>query len=1046
MSRLGSESSEEKEDDERVHQLVKQAKAAFTHIQACMTSAEAAPAFLRALVQVGVEEAALRDELWCQLIKQTTDCHDSRAMALGVKAIALLLPAFQPSPPLYRILLSHVAALCPATLTGVVSAASDDEGLWHWRPVSDFAVLVFLLHNYHQQQTCNRCVQPSLADIKLILGDRDLPASSADLPPFRLTPSAHPPAVLTDLLASNRASTTFSSSPSARSSIAASKNSSLVFSSNPLFSSSGSGRSSIVASLLLTLPPLPSAPPPPRPSANATLPAYFPSTRRAAATRGSLTWSAGQSQEGPLGVNVAGELIEYCDLIASEQQQPYETGEQKRRLVNTPQQNEEGALQQWDESELQRRLSALLGTVDDSDASLVVESSPPAPSLAPPAAPPLDDIIPAAPPPLSPSVPLVSTGTQTDAVLEDSDTVQPAAPPIAPPFAPALSASDDVPCAPSLLDGPLAAPSLDIPCAPPLLAPSIEVVIGADAPPPPPPPSLSSVPTAPRPPSASNNGRNDIIAAIRAAKAKTSSSAASSSSGNSRADMLAAIRAGPKLRKVGAADDQPTDAEADKPPLPAAVAAAVPTDPRDEMMAAIRAGGKLKKVGAAAASITIEAGAPPTAPPPPPSAPSAAGSTGDPRSELLKAIQGGVKLRKVSEAAASTGATTADVPPAPVATVALVPPTDTRSELLRAIQGGVKLKKMAASTESDSNTAPPAPPAPPAPSHSSLSSSAVSTANNPQDELLRAIRGGVKLRKAPTTAADGDKQQSPSTSDSHSRSVTLSVSPSQSSQSASAIPVPPSPTSVGTSGSSSRSGSSVSQPFDLQSALSSALFRRKSRMQYDTLRTLTSPLSSSLSSSPTQPSRRLTAINDAFDDEEPAIQLDPAPIPHDTLTTPDDAPPPPGPPTDCAPATKPIRVVSKATPSAVDPREQLLAAIRGGARLQSVSARPVSDVRPPPPAHLAGRHERSASSLSEVVGVASSMYHNRLGSVSVNVKPVGVELKRAAVAARQAGGAAGERGSGSGSGSVSSSGANSELAALLKKRQQKIAEAAAAPQ
>ena len=78
-------------------QLTKQAKAAFTHIQACMTSAEAAPAFLRAIVQVGVAESALRDELWCQLIKQTTGCHDTRAMALGLKVIVLLLPACQPS-------------------------------------------------------------------------------------------------------------------------------------------------------------------------------------------------------------------------------------------------------------------------------------------------------------------------------------------------------------------------------------------------------------------------------------------------------------------------------------------------------------------------------------------------------------------------------------------------------------------------------------------------------------------------------------------------------------------------------------------------------------------------------------------------------------------------------------------------------------------------------------------------------------------------------------------------------------------------------------
>jgi len=243
-----------------------------------------------------------------------------------------------------------------------------------------------------------------------------------------------------------------------------------------------------------------------------------------------------------------------------------------------------------------------------------------------------------------------------------------------------------------------------------------------------------------------------------------------------------------------------------------------------------------------------------------------------------------------------------------------------------------------------------------------------------------------------------------------------------------------------------RSSSSGSQSFDLQSALSSAMFRRKSRMQYDTMRTLTSPLSSSLSSSPThQPSRRLTSINDAFEgDEGDTVQLDAAPVPAappmsgDDIPLPPPPPPPPGPPpTFTAAAVKPACFVPPrpaASPS-VDPRDELLAAIRGGARLQSASARPISPVVRPP-AELAGRHERSGSSLSEVVAVASSIYHSRLGSVSVSGKPAGVELRKPSVAPRPIGGGAGGRDSGS----VSSSGANSELAALLQKRKQKIAE------
>lgn len=229
-------------------------------------------------------------------------------------------------------------------------------------------------------------------------------------------------------------------------------------------------------------------------------------------------------------------------------------------------------------------------------------------------------------------------------------------------------------------------------------------------------------------------------------------------------------------------------------------------------------------------------------------------------------------------------------------------------------------------------------------------------------------------------------------------------------------------------------------------------------MAYDTMRTLTSPLSSSLSSSPThQPSRRLTAINDAFegDEGETTIQLD-APLVPDApliassddipLPPPPPPPPPPGPPPPAyTAAAKPVRFAapkpSSSSPS-VDPREELLAAIRGGGRLQSVSARPISPAAVRPPPQLAGRHERSGSSLSEVVGVASSMYHSRLGSVSVVGKPVGVELKKpVVVSARPISVGA----NGRDSGSMSSSGANSELAALLKKRQQKIAEAAASP-
>ena len=614
-------------------------------------------------------------------------------------------------------------------------------------------------------------------------------------------------------------------------------------------------------------------------------------------------------------------------------------------------------MKQWDEEELHRRLSALMSTVHDCNSSPTSEP-PPAPPLAAPPAPPLDDVIPVAPPLLSSPI-LVSIGTQTDAVVEDNNNVAPSAPPLAPPLSD-LSSSD-IPCAPPMFDAPPTAPPLDIPCAPPLFASSADVVIGSDAPPPPPPPDLTSIPSAPPAPTAASGGRNDIMAAIRAAKAKNNSSASSSSSGDPRADLLAAIKAGPRLRKVGA-DEQPTDSDTPPPP-PASTVAAVSNDPRAELLAAIR-GAKLRKSGTAAASGEGEA-VPPAAPPL--AAPAQAASTpssGDPRSDLLKAITGGVKLRKVDNGSTSTAGPTSDVPQPPPAPPALAASTDPRSDLLKAIQSGIKLRKVAAAPAGDETEAAASapPPPPPPPSFSSPTSTVVSGAD-PRDELLQAIRGGIKLRKTPTAAEAIPNRASSTRAGSLSRSVTVSSSPShQSRPSTSTIPTAPSPTSLtstSTSGSRtssvdspSRNSSSGGAPYDLQSALSSAMFRRKSRMQYDTMRTLTSPLSSSLSSSPThQPSRRLTSINDAFDGEEgeTTIQLEAAPMPHADGTVDDiptapplPPPPPPGPPSS-QPAVKPVRFVSpkpSASSPSIGPREELLAAIRDGARLKSVSAAP----------------------------------------------------------------------------------------------------------
>ena len=62
-----------------------------------------------AVVSAGHSQAALRDEIYCQLIKQTTDCPKKDSALLGFKLIYLCLSAFMPNKS-RDWLLSHLAS------------------------------------------------------------------------------------------------------------------------------------------------------------------------------------------------------------------------------------------------------------------------------------------------------------------------------------------------------------------------------------------------------------------------------------------------------------------------------------------------------------------------------------------------------------------------------------------------------------------------------------------------------------------------------------------------------------------------------------------------------------------------------------------------------------------------------------------------------------------------------------------------------------------------------------------------------------------------
>ena len=80
------------------------------------------------VVLVGVNERVMRDEILCQLIKQTTENRNQASLLLGLKLLYLCLSTFAPSPALSPFILSHLALFAMASLpAGGVGFSSVDE-------------------------------------------------------------------------------------------------------------------------------------------------------------------------------------------------------------------------------------------------------------------------------------------------------------------------------------------------------------------------------------------------------------------------------------------------------------------------------------------------------------------------------------------------------------------------------------------------------------------------------------------------------------------------------------------------------------------------------------------------------------------------------------------------------------------------------------------------------------------------------------------------------------------------------------------------------
>jgi myosin heavy subunit len=120
------------------------------------------------IIKNGVDEPLLRDEIYCQLIKQTTKNPGEHSMALGMKLLYLCISTFPCSGKLTEYVLAHLAALARPAL--------DDRAVG-FNSVTDLATQSFIIYDVRSfsgvsQYRYGNVRSPTVADIdRLTKGD-----------------------------------------------------------------------------------------------------------------------------------------------------------------------------------------------------------------------------------------------------------------------------------------------------------------------------------------------------------------------------------------------------------------------------------------------------------------------------------------------------------------------------------------------------------------------------------------------------------------------------------------------------------------------------------------------------------------------------------------------------------------------------------------------------------------------------------------------------------------------------------------------------------